>query len=285
MLYRAGVRPGDAVAVGDTGSFPALDLDVAVAVEAMGGVPVTISSVGASQWGANEPELGWLDMEHVLFDQGVIHHRSLEVAPGGTEVAGGQESPEATSRRSLAEASGLPVIPVMPLDQEIAYRVRAYQLAAGSRAIRAFVNVGSSAADLGAGNSGETVVQPGLSRPRLSAFEVARLGVVGQMATRGLPIVNLLDVSRLAEVYQIPWDPMDRPAASDLPGPPPHPLALAFALMFVFGVVVMAHRMGLFRVPDWEMPEGLRGRWRPQAGPDDHSLDLHRAVEEARAAR
>jgi poly-gamma-glutamate system protein len=285
MLYRAGVRPGDVVAAGKTGSFPALDLDVAVAVEAMGATPVTISSVGASQWGANDPALGWLEMERVLLDAGVIHHRSLEVAPGGTEVVGGVESPEDASRRSLAGASGLPVIPVMPLDEEVAYRMEVYRLAAGSQTIRAFVNVGASAADLGAGTSGDTVVEPGLSRPNLSGFQVARLGVVGQMAARGVPIVNLLDVSRLAQTYGIPWDPTARPAAHDLPGPPPHPIAISLALALVFGVVVAAHRLGLFRVPDWEMPEGLRDRWRTPAGPADHALEIRRAVASARRAR
>jgi poly-gamma-glutamate system protein len=285
MLYRAGVRPGDVVAAGKTGSFPALDLDVAVAVEAMGAVPVTISSVGASQWGANEPTLGWLEMERILFDAGVIHHRSFEAAPGGTEVVGAAPSPEAAYRRSLAGASGLPVIPVMTLDEEVAHRILAYRLAAGSKTIRAFVNVGSSAADLGAGNSGETVVEPGLSRPHLSGFQVARLGVVGQMAAGGVPIVNLLDISRLAQAYGIPWDPPSRPAAHDLPGPPPNPIAVSLALAFVFGVVVATHRLGLFRVPDWEMPEGLRDRWRSPAGPADHALEIRRAAAAARRAR
>src|SRR5439155_6604263 len=173
----------------------------------------------------------------------------------------------------------------MTLDQEVAHRMQVYRFAAGSKTIRAFVNVGSSAADLGAGNSGETVVEPGLSRPHLSGFQVARLGVVGQMAAGGVPIVNLLDISRLAPTYGIPWDPASRPPAHDLPGPPPNPIAVSLALALVSGVVVGAHRLGLFRVPDWEMPEGLRDRWRTPAGPADHALEIRRAAAAARSAR
>ncbi|MBM4372681.1 MAG: poly-gamma-glutamate system protein, partial [Deltaproteobacteria bacterium] len=49
LLDRAGVEPGDHVAVGLSGSFPALNIAVLAALEALEVQPVIISSASASQ--------------------------------------------------------------------------------------------------------------------------------------------------------------------------------------------------------------------------------------------
>jgi poly-gamma-glutamate system protein len=61
-FHRLKLRPGDAVAMSLTGSFPALNIAALTAAETMGLRPLVISSVGASMWGANDPEFTGLDM-------------------------------------------------------------------------------------------------------------------------------------------------------------------------------------------------------------------------------
>ena len=263
MLASAGVRRGDAVALGMSGSFPSLNLAAMSAVESMGATPLSISSIGSSQFGANEVDLSWPAMEAALVRRGVLRHRSLAIAPGGTEI-GSLSSPEDLFRRKLAETFGMPVIPLIPLRQEIAHRMDLYRRAASARGIRiaAFVNVGAASADVGAGRAGEDVILPGLSRPAWSAYTASRLGVVGQMAVAGVPIVHLLDVARLAHRYGIPWDPSHRPHRTDLPGPPPNPLAVGGALVGLITLVALGHALGWFRVPSWELPPALREKWR-----------------------
>ena len=63
MLKEAGVEQGDVVAVGVSGSFPALNICTYAALESLGAKPLVISSASASQWGANVPQLMWPDME------------------------------------------------------------------------------------------------------------------------------------------------------------------------------------------------------------------------------
>jgi poly-gamma-glutamate system protein len=261
MLYRAGVRPGGAVAVGQTGSFPAFNLATEVAVEAMGAHPLIISSVGSSQWGANQMELTWPDMERALVHAGVVHTRSLAVSPGGTTAVGVAPDAETLARRRVATASGADRILILPLHDEIAFRDVLYRSAAASlgRPIQAFVNIGGGAADIGVG---ESVLPSGLSRPRYTAFEAARLGVVGRMGHRGVPIVNMLDVRHLAGLYDLQYDPAAFRRAADLPGPLPDPWVAALAAVLLLAVVIGAHRLGFFRVPDWEMPAALRSRGR-----------------------
>jgi hypothetical protein len=70
MLREAGVQEGDVVAVGMSGSFPALNICTYAACETLGVKPLVISSASASQWGANVPALLWPDMERLLRNKG-----------------------------------------------------------------------------------------------------------------------------------------------------------------------------------------------------------------------
>ena len=57
MLDRAGAKPGDCAAVGFSGSFPALNIAVLCALQAMELRPVIVSSVGASSLRGQRPPL------------------------------------------------------------------------------------------------------------------------------------------------------------------------------------------------------------------------------------
>ncbi|MCP3912836.1 MAG: poly-gamma-glutamate system protein, partial [Actinomycetia bacterium] len=59
-LRRAGLEPGDPVALAMSGSFPGMNICVYAAIEAMELSSVVVTSVGASMWGANDPEFTWL---------------------------------------------------------------------------------------------------------------------------------------------------------------------------------------------------------------------------------
>jgi hypothetical protein len=72
MLREAGVQEGDVVAVGMSGSFPALNICTYAACETLGVKPLVISSASASQWGANVPALLWPDMERLLRNKGKL---------------------------------------------------------------------------------------------------------------------------------------------------------------------------------------------------------------------
>ena len=65
-LKKAGVNEGDVVAVGLTGSFPALNIAVCAALETLKVKPIAVASVAASQWGANFPAL----MHFLVVDPG-----------------------------------------------------------------------------------------------------------------------------------------------------------------------------------------------------------------------
>ena len=76
MLVKAKVKKRSVVAVGMTGSLPGWNIAFLAACDALELTPVVISSVGASDWGANLPSLTWLDMERVLNERGILQYKS-----------------------------------------------------------------------------------------------------------------------------------------------------------------------------------------------------------------
>ena len=72
ILKDAGVKKGDVVAVGVSGSFPAMNICTYAALETLETQPIVIGSGASSSWGANLPNLLWLDMEKILADDDVF---------------------------------------------------------------------------------------------------------------------------------------------------------------------------------------------------------------------
>ena len=93
LMLRMNLQKGDTVAILLTGSMPGANIAVLTAANAMGLIPMVITSVGASQWGANHADFTWLDMESILFNKGLINSRSVAASVGGRNDMGRLLSP------------------------------------------------------------------------------------------------------------------------------------------------------------------------------------------------
>ena len=82
-FIRAGLMPGDTVAISMTGSMPGANIAVLMACETMNLHYVSISSLGASEWGATAMHASWPIMEKTLYDNNLISHTSNKFAYGG----------------------------------------------------------------------------------------------------------------------------------------------------------------------------------------------------------
>jgi poly-gamma-glutamate system protein len=241
LLHEAGVRRGDAVAVGASSSFPALVIATLAAAEALGVEPLVISSLGASEWGGNIPGFSWLDMEDCLRRAGLVGVVPIARAVGGEEDVGRDMAPE--GRAMLAariRAEPVPFLEEPDLERNVACRLALYRAAAGDRPIKAFVNIGGSWANLGT-DPEILKVEPGLAG-RVTIPPPPRRGVLQAMAAAGVPVIHLLNVRGLCERYGLPWDPRPLPAAGPegprRPGPS-RPAAIALTGLYVLAVVIV----------------------------------------------
>ncbi len=137
MLHDAGVQPGDQIAVGYTGSLPALNVSVCAACAAMELKPVIIASASSSQFGANFPDLLWVDMERTLRERQLIQCRPVAVSIGGYQDRGTQFS---DSERELIDAaierSGIPRLHCEGYADSLEQRMAIYEAAARARRSR-----------------------------------------------------------------------------------------------------------------------------------------------------
>jgi poly-gamma-glutamate system protein len=221
LLADAGVKEGDVVAVGASSSFPALVVAVLSAARALDVEPLLICSLGASQWGANDPRFDGLDVLRCLERGPGPRGTILALAVGGEDDKGGDLTPE--GRKLLQDrirAAGLPAVEEPDLERNVEHRVRIYLEGAAGRRIGAFINVGGSWANIGT-DASVLRVAPGLSRIAEIPAAGSR-GVLQEMASRGVPVIHLLNIKGLAAAHGLPWDPspLPQPGEGELYAPP-----------------------------------------------------------------
>lgn len=210
MFLEAGLKKNDVIAIGYTGSFPGLNIAVLAATEVLGLKPLIITSVGASNFGANDPYFTWLDMENYLYEKGVFSNRSLAASIGGGVDIGRGLSPE--GRRLIINAikrNDVEFINEKYLEKSIATRINLYNKYADGKKIKAYVNVGGGIASLGATVNGK-IIQSGLSQV-LDLQNYPVRGVIVQMAQKQIPVIHLLNISNLLRQYGLPNSPVPLP--------------------------------------------------------------------------
>ncbi len=211
LFNEANLGEGDLVAVGASGSFPALIIASLAATKAMRLLPLPIYSIGASQWGANEPEFTWLRIETCLGKAGWLDVEPLAISLGGENDIAEDWSQEARSSVESGIATRGDFFLYEPdLERNVAARMKLYEERAGASPIRAFVNIGGAWANLG--EAAQILeLEPGLNKIEEVPAKEQR-GVIFEMAARQIPIIHLLFIRGLSDRYGLPWDPAPLPA-------------------------------------------------------------------------
>jgi len=237
MLKEAGVQQGDVVAVGVSGSFPALNICTYAALEALGAKPLVISSASASQWGANVPQLMWPDMEHLLLRQKRVDEEGKELPPVfsiksiATSIGGNNDEGEGLTEEGLKlvqasiERNGLtPLVVELPESakdltpiEQAAERMRAnidlrmdmYRDKAKGRPITAYINVGGGTVSVGK-DVGKKMFKSGLNlRPPRDVREID--GVMARFSNDGVPVIHMIRINTLANNFGLPLEPVVAP--------------------------------------------------------------------------
>ncbi|MDD7201442.1 MAG: poly-gamma-glutamate system protein [Sphaerochaetaceae bacterium] len=216
LFTEAGLREGDVVGVGTSGSFPGYLVATLCAAEEMGLKVRLAASLGASMYGATRPELSILTILNLLQQDG-FHFEVVAVSPGGDGDRGKgaydglvYDDTKQLSR-SLLHASGFPVLD----EEDLGSNIRKRKALFGP--ISCFVNIGG--AEPNVGNGAEILgLAPGLVVQKRNLPLRPDRGLVFDYLAEGIPVLNLLQVRKLASRYGIPFDP------SPLPSNPSGPL-------------------------------------------------------------
>ena len=211
---QAGLKAGDTVAIGTSGSFPGLAIASIAAADTMGLKIKVIASLGASMHGATRVEFNIFDILAALKESGTADFDLVAVSQGSTKDQGGgawdgfyYEDTKALFREICEETAaetGAVFIDCADLEDSIRMRLELF----GD--IDLFVNVGGS----GASNGTTTRildVPAGLVTSFSGIPEESTRGLVFEYLARGIPVVNLLNVRQLASDNGIAYDPVPIP--------------------------------------------------------------------------
>ncbi|MCS5623462.1 MAG: poly-gamma-glutamate system protein, partial [Candidatus Marinimicrobia bacterium] len=150
LMLEMSLQKGDTIAILLTGSMPGANIAVLTAAKAIGLVPIMITSVGASQWGANHVDFTWLDMEEILYKKGFISNKSIAASIGGRNDMGRLLSPAGREIIvSNISKHGLPIIKKTKLAENIKERMNLFDRYNNIEDYSAMINIGGGVASLG----------------------------------------------------------------------------------------------------------------------------------------
>jgi len=200
----AGLKAGDTICCGMSGSFPGLCIAAVCAANQMDLNVRIIASYGSSMYGATRLELTNVRILDIARKAGLISYELIAVSPGG-DFDQGNSILFPNARQAifaLAEADGLMMIDEPSIPDSIQRRLELF----GSD-VDCFVNIGGASANMG--TSPYTLSFPnGLVTEPPKIPQDKDRGLMFEYAARGVPVVHMLNVRGLAEENGLPFDPV-----------------------------------------------------------------------------
>ena len=215
LMLQMALQKEDTVAILLTGSMPGANIAVLTAANAMGLIPMVITSVGASQWGANHADFTWLDMESILFNKGLINNKSVVASVGGRNDMGRLLSPAGREIIiSNIENYNIPLIRKNRLAENIDERMKLFESFNKITNYSAMINVGGGVASLG--TSFNSKLLPAGIRNRSDVVNISIRdggieGVLAKFAKKNVPVLHVLNIKSLTEQLGMPFAPIPIP--------------------------------------------------------------------------
>jgi poly-gamma-glutamate system protein len=216
-LYReAGVKSGDTIAVGASGSFPGAFIASLCAAKVMKVNAVAAISLGASNWGANIPELTILDMYNEIAE--FAPAAALLVSLGGREDSGGDfglgfvPGDRAAMVQKMRD-SGFPFVLEADFEKAVKRRLDFYaEYSGGLENYAAFVNTGGADVNIGTG-PWSLELKPGINKAAAASRGLGEGGCITAFLNKGVPVIHILNIKTLALDYGLAFDPSPPPTA------------------------------------------------------------------------
>jgi poly-gamma-glutamate system protein len=215
VIASLSLKPGTPVVLLLSGSFVAADVAAIAAVEALGLRPLAIASIGASMWGATNPDFNLVDMLALLHSEGVLRSKPFAAVLGGEgAIASGIDPETVAVLRGSAMRAGIPLVEQASFSALIDELIRRIQTAGGGRPAL-LVNVGGALIALGSCRESFTF-PPGLTVGTVPCT-AGEPGLVMRLAASDLPVLHVLNIRELAIEWGLPFDPIPLPVPGNNP--------------------------------------------------------------------
>jgi poly-gamma-glutamate system protein len=210
-MEQLNLQKGDIVAVGATGSFPALDISMLAAIKTMGLQPLIIYSSSASQYGANIPNFTFIDIQHYLHQKGIFDYRPIAVSLGGAQDRNHNMSKKGISiLTKTINKYNYPFLQPTGTIDSINQRMSLYELAAKDKVISAYINIGGGMASIGLKRVQDKAIKGtdnihSLPTGVITQFPINLANtdsVAVRFLKRGVPVINIHNIgSKLRNQY------------------------------------------------------------------------------------
>jgi poly-gamma-glutamate system protein len=208
----ANLKKGDVIAIGGSGSFPALIVATLSAARVLELEPLLIYSIGSSEYGANIPEFTFVQMLDSLNEKNIIPYKLLAISMGGyLDQAEGMFYPDSQDTiKKIVQDSGILVIDADGIEENILQRMQLYRAASKEKPIKNFVNIGGATPNYG--NTNASITYPNglvIDGPKIP--DHPERGLIFEYQNLGIPIIHLLNIRDLAVKNGLAIDPTPLP--------------------------------------------------------------------------
>ncbi len=214
-FMQAGLKQGDVVAVGTSGSFPGLAISTLCAAQAMNLRVKLIASYGASTFGATRVEFNIATILKILEASGLVEFDFLAVSPGGDNDygVGAYDGLLYENTRDvvvqLGQSEGVEFIDFNDVAKSIERRLELY-----GEDVDLFVNIGGASPNTGVSTYSLSVPE-GLVTEQSQIPNTADRGLVFEYLDSEVPVINLLYVKGLMSENGLPFDPVPLSVVGD----------------------------------------------------------------------
>lgn len=241
-FVKAGLREGDVVAIGASGSFPSLLLACLGACKALHLSPLIIYSLGSSTYGANIVGFTMIEMLEELRKRKIFPetYDILAVSLGGGGDTGEGLLGREEAKRWLEEGP-YPFIYEEDLEKNRSKRIEIYGEHSPKESIAIYVNIGGGVASFGASPLSLSL-RGGLllENPLLKEGD----GLIFYYLSQGIPVIHLIHIRQIAEEEGLDVDPipLPKPGEGEIFYQISYPSSLgALFLILLLGSILFCH--------------------------------------------
>lgn len=212
MLKEANVKKGDEVGVIFSSSFPSLNIDVLSVIEVFGLKACIMGSVGASSFGANNPNFTFYDMSEYLYEIGIFKSRIDLISLGGAYDIGDDFSDDEDKENIIKRIHerGTDYLYERDYVKNIEYRRKYFYEKVPNMKI--LINVGGNLVSMGKDECA-FINHNGLVMSNYYGSKhnnnLSKKGLMEYYLEDGVNVIHMLNIKSLALKYGLPYDPMN----------------------------------------------------------------------------